>query len=119
MEAAAARYANFPRNHRGALYSRIIRDDNSPFRDGPDNSHAGRFFAIAISDLAAPVAQAPLDEIIRALPLTDDEKVELANLFVVHMNALQPQPQAGGRKRRRGRKSRRGRKRCRGRSRKN
>ncbi len=97
MEAATARYANFPRNRRAALHARIIGDPNSPFRDGPDDSPIGRWFAFAIGDVPAPVAELPLNEIIRQLPLTDVQKVELADIFIVHMNALQGQ--GGGRKR--------------------
>lgn len=105
MEAATARYANFPRNRRAALHARIIGDPNSPFTDDAEDSRVGRFFAIAIGDFAAPAAQMPLNDIINMLPLENHQKEELANLFIVHMNALQAQ--GGGRKRRRGRSTRR------------
>jgi len=99
-------YAALPVNLRSTMATAIIRSQNSPFRDGPDDSVEGRAFA---SVLQEHVVGVPPSRIVAALGLSNEVQKELLDLMSAKMNQLNPPaaaaaaPAAGGR--RRGRKS--------------
>jgi hypothetical protein len=64
---AIALYAALDRGRRAALYARVMANAAFPFHDGPDDSHAGRWFIIATGNYTAPAAQVGLDSIVDQL----------------------------------------------------
>ena len=100
LEAEATRlYALLPRDKRNDLYNAVIGNPLFPFHDGPDTSHAGRYFLIATGDYRAPVANDPLDNIINSIALnkgyTDDQKNDMYRVYIEEIDNI-----TGGYKRR-------------------
>jgi hypothetical protein len=61
-------WARFPRSKRGRLYMAIMNNpSNTVFRDGPDDTHVGRWFATAMGDYTAPISSLNITEIIDIL----------------------------------------------------
>lgn len=81
-------YAMLPRNLRLRLYDLMMADETCPFRDGPDDSPAGRWFAIATGDYKAPAAHLQLDEIVNQLPLSDVQKEQMFKTYIKHLKPL-------------------------------
>jgi hypothetical protein len=81
-------YAMLNRNLRSKLYDLMMADETSPFRDGPDDSPKGRWFAIATGDYTAPAAHLQLDEIVNQLPLSDVQKEQMFNTYIKHLKPL-------------------------------
>ncbi len=81
-------YTMLPRNLRSRLYIKMMMDETSPFRDEPDDSPAGRWFAIATGDYTAPAAHLQLDEIVNQLPLSDVQKEQMFNTYIKHLKPL-------------------------------
>lgn len=81
-------YAMLPRNMRDRLYGLMMVNPNNPFRDGPDDSPAGRWFIIATGNYTAPVAQLPLNQIVNQLPLTAEQREQMYTVYVRHLKDL-------------------------------
>ena len=89
-------YAEFPRHLRGSLHDAVIKSDTSPFRDKPDESGAGKSFALKVGNYPASVDMPSV--IVGGLGLDEDQQRKLLDLMSAKMNALNP-PAAGGRRR--------------------
>jgi len=91
MEANATRlYQQFPRRLRASLHKLLIKDPESPFRDGPDDSHTGRGFAIALSEYTAPITNATLPQLLNGIQLKGLHREVFARLCVQYMTQLYP-----------------------------
>jgi hypothetical protein len=87
-ELATELYAMLPRNLRSRLYDLMMSNPNNPFHDGPDDSFVGRWFIISTGDYQAAAAQAPLNEIVGQLPLTDEQRAQMYTVYVRHLKDL-------------------------------
>lgn len=65
-----------------------MADPEIAFRNEPDNSYAGRFFAIATGNYMAPAAQQELDAIIEQLPITPEQREAVYEVYVRHLKNL-------------------------------
>jgi hypothetical protein len=81
-------YTMLPRNLRSRLYNQMMADESCPFRDGPDDSPEGRWFAVATGDYTAPAAHLQLDEIVKQLPLSDVQKEQMFTTYIKHLKPL-------------------------------
>jgi len=91
MEAEATLlYQQFPRSFRASLHKLLIKDPESPFRDGPDDSHIGRGFAIALSEYTAPITNATLPQLLNGLQLKNKDREVFTRLCVRYMTQLCP-----------------------------
>ncbi len=81
-------YAALPRNLRWRLYQAVMADPQMPFRDGPDDTHVGRYFIIATGDYPAPAAQQALDQIIEQLPVTPAQREITYQVYIRHIKPL-------------------------------
>ena len=91
MESQATRlYAQFPRPFRASLHKLLIEDPESPFRDGPDDSHIGRGFAIALSEYTAPITNSTFPQLLNGLQLKGLHREVFAGLCVRYMTQLCP-----------------------------
>ena len=91
MESTAnEQFATFPRALRSSLRTRILADPESPFREGPDETWAGRGFAIALGDYPAPISLCTLTQLLDCLGLNPDQRSNLTATFVRWMTVLHP-----------------------------
>ncbi len=66
-------YQLLPRANRNEFRERLLQSYEFNFVNGPNNSPAGRYFAIAVGDYPAPAAQLPLSDIIREIEPDNQE----------------------------------------------
>jgi len=73
---------------------RVMEDpQNTVFRDGPDDTHVGRWFAIAMGDYKAPISSLKLSEVLDILFMnirnnSNENKTILRNILHHHMALL-------------------------------
>lgn len=85
-EQATRLYAALPHNLRERLYQAVMADPEMPFRDGPDDSYAGRWFIISTGNYTALAAQQALDAIIEQFPA--GQRQAMYQVYVRHLTPL-------------------------------
>jgi hypothetical protein len=83
-------YQEFPRSFRASLHKLLIKDPESPFRDGPDDSYFGRGFAIALSEYTAPITNVSLPQLLNGIQLKGLHREVFVRLCVRYMTQLCP-----------------------------
>jgi hypothetical protein len=92
-------YTSFPRHLRDELYREVISNEESPFRNGSDNSNAGKLFANSITNSESPLANGTLSDIVENLGLTLKQKKDLYYLFANKMaDIIDKHERAGGKR---------------------
>ena len=88
-------WALLPREHRAEFHAKIMADPNNDyFRDGPDDSPAGRFFVIAVGDpeAYAPAALEPISVILQALvydgSLAADQLPDFRDIIIANLQTM-------------------------------
>jgi hypothetical protein len=111
-----ALWALLPRANRAVFYERLMTSPNNEyFRDGVDDSPAGRIWATALSNAPAPIANAPLAPgTINSLGLAPAARTSFRNLIIAMLRGyltelnipIPNEPAQGGGRRRRHRSHR-------------